>query len=208
MIITRYVEVKVTTSNMNYWKSMGYSFKSPSPRWGIVPVIEVRVDHLQENSNVTVECWCERCEKFYKNRFVRATKNQYCKSCLSTYALLGNSLGRINKGKPNIKISGSNHPRWVENKSDYILYKNQVYKYTRKQNIKLLKNSEKPRTLLGNVDGYQLDHILSIKDGFLNNIPPYMVGDIKNLQIIKSTENRIKWYNSAISLDEFINKFN
>jgi len=65
------------------------------------------------------------------------------------------------------------------------------------ENYKEYKNIINPnnfnRTLNGVEGGYQLDHIISIKTGFLNNIPPEEIADINNLQIISWKENRKKW---------------
>jgi len=67
-----------------------------------------------------------------------------------------------------------------------------VYSITRKQNLSLLENYEKPRGLCGIDGAYQLDHIISIKQGFAKNIDPKIIGSISNLQFIPWQHNRNK----------------
>jgi len=65
---------------------------------------------------------------------------------------------------------------------------------TRQQNLSILENFDKPRGLCG-VDGaYQLDHIVSIKYGFDNNINPEIIGSIYNLRFVTWEVNRSKWF--------------
>lgn len=37
--------------------------------------------------------------------------------------------------------------------------------------------------------GYQVDHIISVKHGFLNNIPPHVIADVSNLQMLHWRDN-------------------
>lgn len=43
--------------------------------------------------------------------------------------------------------------------------------------------------------GYQLDHIISVKRGFLNNIPPEIIAHVDNLQMLHWRENMSKGWN-------------
>lgn len=58
--------------------------------------------------------------------------------------------------------------------------------------------------LMGVDDGMQVDHIYSIKNGFDNYIPAYIIGNINNLRIISWEENISKSSNSEISLEDLI----
>lgn len=51
---------------------------------------------------------------------------------------------------------------------------------------------------------YHLDHIYSIRDGFLNNVPPEIVGHWTNLRLIPREENQRKNYKSELTLEELI----
>lgn len=92
------------------------------------------------------------------------------------------------------RMYGENHPNFNPNKTEYNKYKYLVYKETKKFDLSILPNYDKPRKLCGVDGGYQLDHILSIKYGFDNNIDPAIIGNIKNLQFIPWEENRKKWH--------------
>lgn len=57
---------------------------------------------------------------------------------------------------------------------------------------------------------YQLDHKVSIKYGFDNNIDPEIIGHIENLEMIPWELNRSKDINNSISLhdlQEFIENY-
>ena len=64
------------------------------------------------------------------------------------------------------------------------LYYALVWYYTEQQPLHVLENHDKR----GWKD-YHLDHICSISVGYYNNIPPELIGDIKNLQFIYYKEN-------------------
>jgi hypothetical protein len=193
MIITKTVEIKISVSNMNYWRELGYKFENPAPRWGIVPTIEVKVEQLKSKSCVYVECVCDKCQKSFSNRVSRNT--DICYTCFNSEKMKGNTLGRIKKGKPLEKMKGENHPRWNPNKTQFKEYSSKVRvlsEQTYKENLDIINPNNYPRTLCGVEDGYQLDHIISIKYGFDNGISPEELSEISNLQILPWKENRDK----------------
>ncbi len=54
---------------------------------------------------------------------------------------------------------------------------------------------------------YHLDHIVSIKDGFVNNIPPFILASKFNLRIITAKKNISKYTSSDMSHNCLIEKF-
>ena len=193
MLLSTKVEITISPNHASYWKEKGYEFTIPKGigRGNSKTKMVVSVYDLPKNSNVIVECWCEGCGKFYTNRWSRY--DQYCGKCRTTQSLIGNVYGSSNKGKRLPNMSGENHPRWNPNKDEFALYRSKVAAITRLQDINLLEHSDKPRGLCG-VDGaYQLDHIISVKCGFDNNISPEIIGAIGNLQFLPWKENRNKW---------------
>lgn len=74
---------------------------------------------------------------------------------------------------------------------EYQKYKGKVWTETNKQPIQFLENYNK-RGKSGIDGAYQLDHKISIKYGFDNNISPEIIGNIANLRMICWKENRIK----------------
>jgi hypothetical protein len=190
MITTETVEVKVSASNMTYWRDLGYSFPNPSPRLGIIPIIQVKVYELKAKSNVIVDCKCDQCNSLFTRKISNSVN--FCDSCIRSQKMKNNTLGNAHKGKERPHTRGENHPRFNPNKTEFRRYASQVRSVTRLQNISSLKNSDKPRGLCGVEGAYQLDHITSIKKGFLNNVCPTVIGDIGNLQFIPWKENRSK----------------
>lgn len=103
------------------------------------------------------------------------------------------------------KIKGENNPKiknilkkenitfddYFKRKSKLQLYRDKVLKITNKQDLKSLKNCNL-RGRCGVKGAYQLDHIIPIKYGYLNNISPEELGDISNLRFIPWFENRMK----------------
>jgi len=80
-------------------------------------------------------------------------------------------------------------------------YHRKVQKFT---NLSLKYNSDKILNieLRGRKYGYDLDHKFSIIDGFNNDIDPRVIGHWKNLEVIKTFDNRKKWMTSSIHIDK------
>jgi hypothetical protein len=89
--------------------------------------------------------------------------------------------------------------------SDYQLYRRRVYHYTNiSLQLKYNKEQLDTRGLCG-VDGaMQLDHKYSIKQGFVDNIPPYIIGSYHNLDLISWEENSLKRDGCTITIDALI----
>ena len=64
------------------------------------------------------------------------------------------------------------------------LYYARVWFITEQQPLHILEGNDKRGW-----KGHHLDHICSISVGYYNNIPPELIGDIKNLQFIYYKEN-------------------
>ena len=191
MVISEFVEIKVSVSNMNYWRGLGYKFPNPAPRWNIIPKIQVKVSDLESGSNVRVDCKCDFCEVKYSNRFCRHT--DICNKCFASEKMKGNTLGFSNKGR--IGLSGEDHPRWNPNKKDFQKFANRVRWLTEKTYNKhksIINPNNYNRTLCGVDNGWQLDHITSIKEAFDKNLSAEMVSDLKNLQMLPWSINRTK----------------
>lgn len=88
----------------------------------------------------------------------------------------------------------------------YYVYKREVWKITNKQNLSNLNHYEK-RKHSRHFESFSLDHKFSIKEGFSQNIPPYIIGDIVNLEFIPSKLNSSKREKCSILKDELFNLF-
>lgn len=92
---------------------------------------------------------------------------------------------------------------WVplENMSDYERYRHEVWLSTNLNDLSLLDNHE--RRGLAGVDGaYHLDHKYSIQQGYLNGVPPELIGSVKNLEFIPWEENVKKQNKCGITKEE------
>ncbi len=117
------------------------------------------------------------------------------KSYVSTSDFTGENNSRI---KHLLKKFNLTYDEYIQGKTEYECYKFKVIQITNEQPIQILENHDK-RGKTG-VDGaYHLDHIYSIRLGFLNNIDPHVIGHISNLRFIPWLENIQK---SAIETDE------
>lgn len=83
------------------------------------------------------------------------------------------------------------YEEYRESLPDWKKYKIDVWRITKQQPLHLLENFEK-RGVNGEEGAYTLDHIISLKKGFKENIAPEIIGNIKNLQMLPWEENITK----------------
>lgn len=110
--------------------------------------------------------------------------------------------------KSKIRLTSENNNIWLpKHKIEaFKLYRLEVNKITNKQPIQMLNYCE----LRGHSrakSSYSLDHKFSVQAGFKNNIPPYIIGNICNLEFIPSKENSSKKEKCSISLEELMESF-
>lgn len=91
----------------------------------------------------------------------------------------------------------------VKYKEGFDLYLYEVCKLTN-YNYRKFKNKINPNNLQRGITDYHLDHIYSIHDGFKNNIPVYIISDVKNLRMIKYDLNLKKGKRSDISINNLL----
>lgn len=78
------------------------------------------------------------------------------------------------------------------NTSKYLRYKNKVHRlseHTYRKNRNIINPSEHPRTRAGVKGGYQLDHIITVKQGFIDQIPAENIASLDNLRMLTWEEN-------------------
>jgi len=88
----------------------------------------------------------------------------------------------------------------IKHDMQYKNYMKKVYRITRK-NWSEYKENIPNNHLRGFSSGFELDHMYSIYDGFINNVEPEVVGHWKNLRVVTRKENREKSQNSILSLE-------
>ena len=83
------------------------------------------------------------------------------------------------------------YEEYRESLPEWKSYKIDVWRLTNQQPLHLLENYDK-RGVNGQEGAYTLDHKISIKRGFIENIPPEDIADINNLQMLPWEENITK----------------
>ncbi|PCI28348.1 hypothetical protein COB55_03945 [Candidatus Wolfebacteria bacterium] len=97
---------------------------------------------------------------------------------------------------------GLTHDEYLESLPDFKLYRNRVLFFTRKQPTHLLENIEKR----SNYD-HHLDHMFTIYEGFKQNICPYIIGNIINLEMLTSEDNRSKHIDCSQTKEQLFEKY-
>lgn len=113
------------------------------------------------------------------------------------------NISQVKEVKNKIRENKEKNKEWIplEQLNDFELYRRQVWIYTRKNDLNILKNYD----LRSNK--YHLDHKYSIKQGFKDNIPPYIIGSIFNLEIIHYKLNISKKDKCSITKEELFKSF-
>jgi hypothetical protein len=95
----------------------------------------------------------------------------------------------------------------LEGKPEFEIYRYHVKRITEQQPLHLLPNHEK-RAAYGKADDpHQVDHKFSVVQGFLNNIPPYIIGHISNLEMLPSRLNNSKGSSCSITEEALFEGF-
>lgn len=156
---------------------------------------EKRTKTYQEKYNVTSPMQSSKVRKVHQTNMLKnhGVSNALCKGTLRDKALF-----TIEKTYGNKQIMATYYMRELkENKGDWLpldqksnfeLYCMAVDKFTiqsiRKFNITDIEKRKKFE--------YSLDHIYSKKQGFIDNIPPFIIGSIINLKVIPHSANSSK----------------
>ena len=99
--------------------------------------------------------------------------------------------------------------RWTpeDQMEEFYRYRRKVWHFTNQQPIHTLSNYEK-RGHPSDKNAYSLDHMYSCHAGFKNNIPPYIIGNIANLEYIPTIKNSSKRENCSLTEEELYIRFN
>ncbi len=207
MILSDTVEVVVSQQHRKYYRDRGYSIPNSKN-----PKIVVRVSDLSKSSHQIIMFRCDDCGVEKLNRYGRAKsqlerfEETLCHHCVLKLSGFqhGHRYGYMRKGVPNLKMRGTNHPRWNPDKTAYQKYARRVYANIKLLDFSKLPNGDKPRRLCGVDGGYQLDHLVSVRYGFFNKISPDIISHPCNLQIIPWKENRKKWHHCDTDIETLI----
>jgi hypothetical protein len=97
--------------------------------------------------------------------------------------------------------------RWLllNQVNEFEKYKRAVWRHTKKVESQIPGYDASKRGLCKRgSDNHQVDHIMSITDGFKQSIAPQLIGSLANLQFIPWLDNLVKHSTSGISPEELI----
>lgn len=189
MIISENILITIS-NNGKYWIEKGYGPLKQRD------VISVKVQDLPPNSNKFVDFSCEDCNETNSRQFqlLNKQKTHRCFDCTRKY--IGHTMDRTKIDGATRKRTGKNHPRWNPNKPKLLEYSRKVRwisEKTYRANIKTLNPANHIRGRMGIPGAYQLDHIKSVKDCFLEGMTAEQAGALENLQMLTWEHNRQKW---------------
>jgi len=152
-----------------------------------------KVREVEEN----IECKCKECKRWFKPSYI-----QLYERIRQIENKNGNGCGYLFCSIECKYVSDYYYKNLRTDpliQKEFKKYLRKVYRYTnqtcRKYNIKEIE-------LRGKENGYELDHIYSIFDGFTNNVDPKDISHRKNLRIVPTDINRQKGSRSDFSLEE------
>lgn len=90
--------------------------------------------------------------------------------------------------------------RKTEDRTGIKRFRRSVSHYTKKQDLSDLPNYEKLK------DGHEIDHILSVIDGFNAGLSSKQVSHKANLQVLSRKANRDKYIRSDMTVNELLEK--
>ncbi|MBC8428537.1 HNH endonuclease [bacterium] len=121
MILTKTVDIQVSSSNKLHFENLGYTFPikwSISNRKNVVPRgtnIKVNVKDLKKNSNIEIEYECDICKNIIKSIYCKyinkKLNDDLCHSCYMTSY-------RVGKNHPMSYKLGNLNPNWHSYKTN------------------------------------------------------------------------------------------
>ena len=122
-------------------------------------------------------------------------------SNLETYGVINPAMDSaiIERGKQTKYKNGTAVPPELKDPFEQYSYSARILS---EKIYKKYKNKINPDNVRRGRNGYHLDHKVSIKDGFINNVPIEIISNEYNLQMLSGSENQIKNSKSDISIME------
>ena len=150
---------------------------------GIVTIRGARVGHESRGPKIVCVCQNPQC-----NKEILTIKSKIRKFC--SHSCQQKTANVAAKGAGSRKMRNPNMP-------EYKKYAGAVHRATReiyKEHIDIINPNRYPRPLCGVKDGWQLDHIKSIKECFEAGIPPSEAAAVSNLRMLPWKDNLMRQY--------------
>ena len=174
-----------------------------------------RKETISKKSEDEMELWRDRMSTSAKEREKNATdewlEERAKKLSESTKRYFSTiSLDEYNKRLKNIRKGKIENGIIKLDNRDFDMYSRLARNLTTQQYRKykeIINPNNLPRGLYSGEDLYHLDHIVSIKDGFDNNIPIHIISSIHNLQMLLVEENCSKNAKSDMVIEMLLKHF-
>ena len=108
------------------------------------------------------------------------------------------TIGEEGIKKRNDKISKA--LRLTDDRTGLKRFRRSVVYHTKKQDLSDLENFSRLS------QGFEIDHVLSVVDGFKAGLTPKQVAHKANLRIVSKAENRAKWMRSDMTAQQLLEK--
>lgn len=134
----------------------------------------------------------EQVKAFYQTEEGKLLKKEVGKRCSEFLKNNPEKWKHLESVKRN---TGPDHHNWNPNKTEFQKYANKVRLLTEKtyENYKHILNPNRLERVLLGQDGYQLDHIISVKKCFDLGFTEEFCSSLNNLQVLSTRINRLKW---------------
>ena len=142
---------------------------------------------------------------FNENTDIRSRTSKKAKENEKKFRESGEKAKQIKKKLLTQVKNGNMIPKELWDK--FKIYKSEVYKVTNKQPLYMLENFEKRGSASNDSNAHHVDHMFSIYEGFKQKIPPFIIGNICNLEMIHYSKNCSKRGNCSLTKEELFKRF-
>jgi hypothetical protein len=189
MIPFQYVSVKIS-NNGKYYRKLGYGHCKQGD------VILVVSNDLPKQCNKKVIAICDDCELKFERQYQLLLRQEIhrCHKCHRLYVAKISGVSERISALNSTRI-GVLHPRYNPNSSKFQAYRTKVNWLSEKTYRKfkeIINPWDYPRTLCGIEGGWQLDHKVSVKEGFESGITVEKLSKMENLQMLPWQDNLAK----------------
>ena len=209
MILTKFVTIRKHSSNIAIMSKIGVQQID-----GMYTLpCTIFMEYFPKSNIVYIEYKCNKCCNIHSISvadYNSKIHKDYCGVCLKSKILVGSkaaafgnryhngkskSQTHIENMKKRPKRYGVNNPNWKEDTPEFKRYKGRVHQLTAKvynTHHDVINPNNYPRTVCGVQGGWQLDHIVSIRECFNRGYTIEEAACLDNLQMLPWKHNLLK----------------
>jgi len=208
MLLTKKIKIKIVPNNIKYLKDKYKDIKYSD-------IIEININDLSIKSGIYIDCSCDNCGDVSNIQYRKYIQNignygfYTCKKCMNikTKITKKNKYGDETYNNPQKMVSTKEKLGIYisfEQVDNFKIYRKIVNRFTYKSKKILYENwdgfdyydneyiKDNFRLKSKNMSYPTIDHKISIHEGFINNIPPYIIGSVDNICVTKRKINLFK----------------